>query len=101
MHRGLTSTLDDGQQAMREWRWRSYLDHLEDLGYDLRNGDTLEDELPAQDQGEDRAGNAPASSILRQVGEPLGARQVVKQTLEQGRRDRTGLRCEAERRQRD
>lgn len=29
---------DDAPDAMREWRWRSYTDHLEDLGYDLDGG---------------------------------------------------------------
>lgn len=31
---------DDGPEAMREWRWRCYTDHLEDLGYDLDSGET-------------------------------------------------------------
>ena len=29
---------DDSPEAMREWRWRAYRDHLEDLGYDLDGG---------------------------------------------------------------
>jgi hypothetical protein len=29
---------DDAPDALREWRWRSYTDHLEDLGYDLDGG---------------------------------------------------------------
>ena len=29
---------EDGPDALREWRWRSYTDHLEDLGYDLDGG---------------------------------------------------------------
>lgn len=29
---------DDSAQAMREWRWRAYRDHLEDLGYELDGG---------------------------------------------------------------
>lgn len=29
---------DDGPDSLREWRWRSYTDHLEDLGYDLDGG---------------------------------------------------------------
>lgn len=29
---------DDGPDSLREWRWRSYADHLEDLGYDLDGG---------------------------------------------------------------
>ena len=37
----------EGADALREWRWRSYLDHLEDLGYDLDNGGPLERETPA------------------------------------------------------
>ena len=30
---------EDGTDAMREWRWRSYLDHLQDMGYDLDGGE--------------------------------------------------------------
>lgn len=38
---------DDDPDAMREWRWRSYTDHLEDLGYDLDGGQELAaDPLP-------------------------------------------------------
>ena len=29
---------EDAPDALREWRWRSYTDHLEDLGYDLDGG---------------------------------------------------------------
>jgi 6-phosphofructokinase len=29
---------DDSSDAMREWRWRSYAQHLEDLGYELDGG---------------------------------------------------------------
>jgi len=29
---------DDSRDALREWRWRAYRDHLEDLGYDLEGG---------------------------------------------------------------
>jgi hypothetical protein len=29
---------DDGPDSLREWLWRSYADHLEDLGYDLDGG---------------------------------------------------------------
>ena len=35
---------DDRHDALREWRWRSYLDHLEDLGYDLEHGGVPEGE---------------------------------------------------------
>ena len=35
------SERDDAPDAMREWRWRSYTDHLEDLGYDLDGGPDL------------------------------------------------------------
>jgi len=29
---------------MREWRWRSYTDHLRDIGYDLDGGEAMADE---------------------------------------------------------
>lgn len=29
---------EDGPDALREWRWRSYTEYLEDLGYDLDGG---------------------------------------------------------------
>jgi hypothetical protein len=28
-----------------EWRWRSYADHLSDLGYDLASGSATDDDL--------------------------------------------------------
>lgn len=38
----------DAPDAMREWRWRSYTDHLEDLGYDLDGGhEPVPDPVPA------------------------------------------------------
>ncbi len=37
---------NDRAHAVREWRWRSYLDHLEDLGYDLDHGRPAEREAP-------------------------------------------------------
>lgn len=33
-----TAPRDDGPDSLREWRWRSYADHLEDLVYDLDGG---------------------------------------------------------------
>jgi hypothetical protein len=35
---GMPSGQDGARDDLREWRWRSYLDHLEDLGYDLGTG---------------------------------------------------------------
>ena len=37
---------DDSPDSLREWRLRAYLDHLEDLGYDLDSGTDLSDPLP-------------------------------------------------------
>jgi hypothetical protein len=55
--------IDDGAHAVREWRWRSYLDHLEDLGYDLDHGRPAEREapVPQRDDGPSTAtGRQPA-----------------------------------------
>jgi hypothetical protein len=38
---------DDGPESLREWRWRSYADHLEDLGYDLDGGGEPDPQAPA------------------------------------------------------
>ncbi len=38
---------EDAPDAMREWRWRSYTDHLQDLGYDLDGGMWTPDERSA------------------------------------------------------
>lgn len=40
---------DDSPDSLREWRLRAYLDHLEDLGYDLDSGTILDDRLPDVD----------------------------------------------------
>ncbi len=48
----------DGARAGREWRWRSYLDHLEDLGYDLDHGRPAERDAPAV-RRDARASTAP------------------------------------------
>ena len=40
---------DDGLDAMREWRWRSYTDHLQDMGYDLDGGEATVEETPIGD----------------------------------------------------
>ncbi len=39
---------DDGPDSLREWRWRSYTEHLEDLGYDLDGGSEPDREAPAE-----------------------------------------------------
>ncbi len=49
---------DDGAHAVREWRWRSYLDHLEDLGYDLDHGRPAEREAPVAQRD---VGTSPAT----------------------------------------
>lgn len=36
--RSATPTSQDADEAMREWRWRCYTDHLRDMGYDLDGG---------------------------------------------------------------
>jgi hypothetical protein len=36
--------LEDAAEAVREWRWRCYTDHLRDLGYDLDGGQLREEE---------------------------------------------------------
>lgn len=41
----------DGAESLREWRFRAYLDHLEDLGYDLDGGGDPSDE-PVPDAGQ-------------------------------------------------
>ena len=52
---------DDGADAMREWRWRSYTDHLQDMGYELDGGDLGPDEpVVASERSE---GDRPASSL--------------------------------------
>jgi hypothetical protein len=60
----------DDVDDLRAWRWQSYLDHLEDLGYDLGNGQGPEDGLDpgaasrAGSSGPDGA-DAPVSPVLR------------------------------------
>ena len=62
------SDFGDGADALREWRWRSYLDHLEDLGYDLDNGGPVERETPGGASAEDRT----AGSIRLRDSPPPG-----------------------------
>ena len=38
---------EDNPDSLREWRWRSYTDHLEDLGYDLDGGGEPDSDGPA------------------------------------------------------
>lgn len=49
---------DDGPDSLREWRLRAYMDHLEDLGYDLDSGTILEDLGPG-------AGASAEASVAR------------------------------------
>jgi hypothetical protein len=39
--------LEDSTEAVREWRWRCYIDRLRDLGYDLDGGQPREGESPS------------------------------------------------------
>lgn len=32
------------QDSGAEWRWRNYVDHLSDLGYDLGDGSAVDDD---------------------------------------------------------
>jgi hypothetical protein len=61
---GRETQLDDGADAVREWRWRSYLDHLEDLGYDLDSG-ALERETQAGDGANGQANGALSTDVPR------------------------------------
>ncbi len=54
------STPGDSRQAMREWRWRCYLDHLEDLGYELEMGRS-----EAEPMGPGTGDRAEASAAVR------------------------------------
>ena len=54
---------EDGSDAMREWRWRSYLDHLQDMGYDLHGGEPAPDEPIPHNQAPDAFG--PRSPVTR------------------------------------
>lgn len=52
---------DDGMESLRAWRLRAYLDHLEDLGYDLDGGgDPIEEPVP-------HPGCPPEDAISRAV----------------------------------
>jgi hypothetical protein len=44
--RGATPSPDSTPQldSGAEWRWRNYVDHLSDLGYDLGDGSALDDD---------------------------------------------------------
>lgn len=52
---------EDGNDAMREWRWRCYADHLQDMGYDLNGGDSTSDEPVPHAEAPDA--NTPESSV--------------------------------------
>lgn len=53
---------DDGRDAMREWHWRCYTDHLEDLGYDLDGGEPHDEaRLETGDAAERGGGPAPSA----------------------------------------
>lgn len=55
---------DDGAEAMREWRWRCYTDHLEDMGYDLEGGEPSADEVPGR-HGGGGPDRGSASGVIR------------------------------------
>ena len=42
---------DDGPESLRAWRLRAYMDHLEDLGYELDGGGNPVVEEPMPDRG--------------------------------------------------
>jgi hypothetical protein len=54
---------EDGRDAMREWRWRSYADHLQDMGYDLDGGESASD--PPVLPREAAEGKDPGSRVAR------------------------------------
>lgn len=54
---------EDRPEDLREWRWRSYTDHLLDMGYDLAAGQSASDESSLRRE----AGRAdsPGSQLVR------------------------------------
>jgi hypothetical protein len=60
--RATTSPAPDGRDDLREWRWRSYLDHLEDLGYDLGLASAPDDRVAVGPGTGDRPSASPSSS---------------------------------------
>jgi hypothetical protein len=71
-------TSADGSDTLREWRWRGYRDHLEDLGYDLDGGsadpgaDTVA--IPIAHDPQAVGVTAPIPPRRRQAGARSGTR---------------------------